>query len=482
VLVVLIESCSFIACFIPGAALWRPTDDPSHQDLLSAEAAAIQAAVAELFWQHPGICLYLLEDTMRQLHDYPDLAICSAPLLLDMMSSALNTESSSVLKASAVRALQLQQHRDRLFCFVTTCVKAVTDQRRDKDWRTVRMVVKTYSIATQLCLQLLLGCKGREGVPLQHESSSSSRSTSSSKVADVSTSCSISLAPGTDQSSNSVDSSACRLWCALLSRCVLLPAWMLVSVSEVESCTVAEERNLLELCAVMLPEWRPCIAALVEAMVACSHASESSSSSSSAAAAAAAYVMQHLQEEQAELLLKLDGVCNSVQQLLGAQPAQETAPRAAALTARTQQHRLLEQQHADTSSSTVNEAATGANQQHAPTAACCRELDMTAAAINAVEGTASAAASKRDLRWLNDFPTEVVVFATTVWSFLPVKQCCNNQYCLKFAGCTEQELVKGKSRVCGGCRLARYCSPECQKCHWGAGHKLLCKLIQTEVA
>jgi hypothetical protein len=66
-----------------------------------------------------------------------------------------------------------------------------------------------------------------------------------------------------------------------------------------------------------------------------------------------------------------------------------------------------------------------------------------------------------------------------VISTLPLPYCCNNPSCKNLDGFSEQELVAGSR--CSGCKVARYCSRECQAEHWGgaAGHKALCKRLRA---
>jgi hypothetical protein len=33
---------------------------------------------------------------------------------------------------------------------------------------------------------------------------------------------------------------------------------------------------------------------------------------------------------------------------------------------------------------------------------------------------------------------------------------------------------------CSGCKLVQYCSAGCQRAHWAAGHKALCKLSKKQ--
>ena len=58
---------------------------------------------------------------------------------------------------------------------------------------------------------------------------------------------------------------------------------------------------------------------------------------------------------------------------------------------------------------------------------------------------------------------------------LPVVGCCSR-------ACTNCELPSELGlplRLCSGCRVARYCSPECQAAAW-AGHKRVCRVLCTE--
>jgi hypothetical protein len=74
--------------------------------------------------------------------------------------------------------------------------------------------------------------------------------------------------------------------------------------------------------------------------------------------------------------------------------------------------------------------------------------------------------------------------AAAVISQLPLPYCCNNPGCRNLAGLSEQELVSGRSSRCSGCKVARYCSRECQAQHWGApaGHKAACKRLRAGAA
>jgi hypothetical protein len=62
-----------------------------------------------------------------------------------------------------------------------------------------------------------------------------------------------------------------------------------------------------------------------------------------------------------------------------------------------------------------------------------------------------------------------------------VPHCCNNPACLNTAGPSEAQLVNGRGNLCGGCRVARYCSRSCLRQHWGQ-HKPVCKALAAAAA
>jgi hypothetical protein len=63
-------------------------------------------------------------------------------------------------------------------------------------------------------------------------------------------------------------------------------------------------------------------------------------------------------------------------------------------------------------------------------------------------------------------------------SVFAVPHCCNNPGCSNLARASELALVSGKSCICGGCQVARYCGKGCQKAHWKQ-HKPVCKMLQA---
>jgi hypothetical protein len=59
---------------------------------------------------------------------------------------------------------------------------------------------------------------------------------------------------------------------------------------------------------------------------------------------------------------------------------------------------------------------------------------------------------------------------------IPGQPGCSNPRCCSLQGVSEGEM---KTQVCVGCRGARYCSTACQRAHWRAGHKEVCKAVQA---
>ena len=41
--------------------------------------------------------------------------------------------------------------------------------------------------------------------------------------------------------------------------------------------------------------------------------------------------------------------------------------------------------------------------------------------------------------------------------------------------CQNCQAQNAKMKMCGKCREARYCSPECQRTHWNSQHRGTCK-------
>jgi hypothetical protein len=84
--------------------------------------------------------------------------------------------------------------------------------------------------------------------------------------------------------------------------------------------------------------------------------------------------------------------------------------------------------------------------------------------------------------WGDSLPGQLSAFGAAVTAALPVGWACNNAACTNLAKLSELQLVRGKAKVCGGCKLVRMCSAECQRQHWKAGHKLVCKKLAAAAA
>jgi hypothetical protein len=54
---------------------------------------------------------------------------------------------------------------------------------------------------------------------------------------------------------------------------------------------------------------------------------------------------------------------------------------------------------------------------------------------------------------------------------------CNNPGCVNLRGMSEAEAA---AKACGGCKVARYCSQQCQRVHWNV-HKSMCQRLQQEL-
>jgi hypothetical protein len=79
--------------------------------------------------------------------------------------------------------------------------------------------------------------------------------------------------------------------------------------------------------------------------------------------------------------------------------------------------------------------------------------------------------------WSDSLSGQLSAFGAAVAAALPVGWACNNAACTNLAKLSELQLVRGKAKVCGGCKVVRMCSAECQRQHWQAGHKLVCKKL-----
>jgi hypothetical protein len=61
-------------------------------------------------------------------------------------------------------------------------------------------------------------------------------------------------------------------------------------------------------------------------------------------------------------------------------------------------------------------------------------------------------------------------------SGIAVPHFCNNPACTNLSGPTEVRLVSGRSCICAGCRIARYCGRACQRAAW-KHHKPVCNAL-----
>jgi hypothetical protein len=58
---------------------------------------------------------------------------------------------------------------------------------------------------------------------------------------------------------------------------------------------------------------------------------------------------------------------------------------------------------------------------------------------------------------------------------------CNNPGCTSMVGVSELAAVSGRSCICGGCCVARYCGRACQRAAWKQ-HKPVCAALSAAAA
>jgi hypothetical protein len=109
-------------------------------------------------------------------------------------------------------------------------------------------------------------------------------------------------------------------------------------------------------------------------------------------------------------------------------------------------------------------------------------LQRSVAAASAPQGQqysvkSAGAAALLQCMWGDVLPGQLRAFGAAVAAALPVGWACNNAACANLGKLSELQLVTGKAKVCAGCKQVRMCSAECQKQHWKAGHKLVCKKL-----
>jgi hypothetical protein len=81
---------------------------------------------------------------------------------------------------------------------------------------------------------------------------------------------------------------------------------------------------------------------------------------------------------------------------------------------------------------------------------------------------------------INKFIQELLSLGLTA-SKVAVADFCNNPGCTNVGGQSEAALVLGKGCMCGGCRVAHYCSRQCQREHWKL-HKPVCNALAAAAA
>jgi hypothetical protein len=104
------------------------------------------------------------------------------------------------------------------------------------------------------------------------------------------------------------------------------------------------------------------------------------------------------------------------------------------------------------------------------------DTELLSVANCAASGAEGQARADKVLSALRDWLQAV----GTLTSFA-VPHCCNNPACVNTAGPSEAQLVNGRGNLCGGCRVARYCSRSCLRQHWRQ-HKPVCKALAAAAA
>jgi hypothetical protein len=102
--------------------------------------------------------------------------------------------------------------------------------------------------------------------------------------------------------------------------------------------------------------------------------------------------------------------------------------------------------------------------------AAAAALHVLAAADDAAAASAAYAGMCQQLQALG-----------TVLNTLPMPYAFNSPACVSMLGPSELAAVSGRSCVCGGCRVARYCSRACQRAAWKQ-HKPVCQALSAAAA
>ena len=110
-------------------------------------------------------------------------------------------------------------------------------------------------------------------------------------------------------------------------------------------------------------------------------------------------------------------------------------------------------------------------------AACAAVQGLAVGQEEAVgEEAAAAAAAAAAVVVVAELAGSLRVFGAAVSSALPVPHLCNNPGCRNVSGDSEVALVSGRSCICAGCKVARYCGRSCQRACWKV-HKPVCHVL-----